>query len=151
MEQIKYKSINSVDTRLIIKESLLYESKLTNFETVSDFFKSQLDDRDREVFAIIGTDSKGGAILYSELHIGDIKSAVVGMSTIFKPLILGNCAAFFIAHNHPSGDTTPSGSDLDVTKKIKKAAEVMGFDFFDSIIVSHTGKRSLRETSDIWR
>ena len=51
--------------------------------------------------------------------------------------LLGNAYAIMLAHNHPSGDSRPSASDIYATKKVEEAAELMGMNMLDHIIVGH--------------
>ena len=50
-----------------------------------------------------------------------------------------------VAHNHPSGDTTPSEADISVTKRLKEAAELMGIQLLDHLIIGDGKFESLRE------
>jgi hypothetical protein len=64
---------------------------------------------------------------------------------ILAPAIERNALGFILGHNHPSGNLTPSVADVDFTRAIKKAAETMGFDLYDHLIVSANGFVSMRE------
>ncbi len=54
-----------------------------------------------------------------------------------KSLILANAAAFLLAHNHPSGDPTPSAEDLAITKRIRECADLFGMRLLDHVILGH--------------
>lgn len=57
-----------------------------------------------------------------------------------KPVILANAAAIIVAHNHPSGEPTPSYEDIELTKRLKAAAELLGIRLLDHIIVGENGR-----------
>ncbi|MGH2829765.1 MAG: JAB domain-containing protein, partial [Actinomycetota bacterium] len=56
-------------------------------------------------------------------------------------------AAFLVAHNHPSGDPTPSAEDLALTRRLERCAELVGVEFLDHVIVAGDGWRSVRTQS----
>ena len=58
-------------------------------------------------------------------------------------------AALLVAHNHPSGDPTPSSEDRAVTRRLSRAAETLGLEFLDHVIVSAGGWSSLRELGEL--
>jgi DNA repair protein RadC len=77
---------------------------------------------------------------------GTLHSSLVHPREVFKAAILSNAAGFILAHNHPSGELTPSKDDIAVTERIKEAGDLLGIDLLDHIIVGD-GKRytSFRE------
>jgi len=68
---------------------------------------------------------------------------------IFKASILSNCARLIIAHNHPSGDPTPSNADFSFTNRIVEAGELVGIEIVDHVIVSPTEYYSFAEKGHI--
>ena len=57
------------------------------------------------------------------------------MAEVLKPAVLGNVPSIIVVHNHPSGDPTPSGPDIMITRQIKQAAELMDIELFDHIVI----------------
>jgi len=129
--------IKKFDLFLQENESFNYSYKLENPKRVSvasrEIFK--LNKRPQELFVIFGTDSKGNLTSAFEVNHGSINSSLVDIKNAFSRLLLSNSAGFFIAHNHPSGDTEPSQADHNVTKSFKRAAEIFDMQFYDHIIV----------------
>lgn len=66
---------------------------------------------------------------------GGLSSSTVHPREVFKKAIKKSCAALIIAHNHPSGDPTPSENDIEVTKRLFAAGEVLGIDLLDHLII----------------
>jgi DNA repair protein RadC len=64
---------------------------------------------------------------------------------VFKAAVLANAAAIIVGHNHPSGDPTPSPDDVAVYGRLRCAAEVIGIDLLDFVIVGHGTYRSFNE------
>lgn len=71
------------------------------------------------------------------ISIGSLTANIVHPREIFKPAIEYSAAAIIIAHNHPSGDKNPTQSDIDTTKQISNAAQLLGIDLLDHIIIAN--------------
>lgn len=103
-----------------------------------------------EKIIVIATDNKNQVNTYSEIATGTAGYANFSMSELFKIVILSNSSKFIMVHNHPSGDATPSKEDLDVTEKVRAAAETMGLQFLDHIIIgdndNYTSIMSMKES-----
>ena len=71
---------------------------------------------------------------------GILDASIVHPREVFRAAILGNAAAIIIAHNHPSGDVTPSAEERQVTRLLKEAGEVLGIPCLDHVVVGRDGK-----------
>lgn len=98
----------------------------------------------KEVFKIICLDTKDG-VISETISIGSLNSSVVQPREVFKVAIENNSTSIIIAHNHPSGDTTPSDDDIYTTRKIVEAGKVIDIDVRDHIIVSSATYVSLNQ------
>lgn len=134
------------EARLVNKAITLLKSKLkkegaciTCIETASAearlFINMALADREREVFLVMFLDSQHRIIESAELFQGTIDSATVYPREVVKAALSMNAAAVIIAHNHPSGDTTPSSADKNITKKIQESLSLVDIRVVDHIIV----------------
>ena len=93
-------------------------------------------DLDREQFLICGLDAKHGLIGINVVSTGSLTLAIVHPREVFKPLILMNAGAWLCAHNHPSGDLTPSPEDRVLTKRLREAADLFGIPLLDHLILA---------------
>jgi DNA repair protein RadC len=91
---------------------------------------------DREQFLICGLDAKHGLIGINVVSIGSLTLAIVHSREVFKPLILMNAGAWICAHNHPSGDTTPSPEDRVLTKRLREAGDLLGIPLLDHLVLA---------------
>lgn len=98
-----------------------------------------------EHFGIIALDSGRRVIEVRTLFIGCVSSCNIDIKVIFWELCRKNATAFIVYHNHPCGDSTPSSHDLDVTMKIKAAADVMQIKLLDHVIMAEYGHFSFLE------
>lgn len=94
-----------------------------------------LEDADRENFVVVCLDAKNRAIAINTVHIGTINMSVVGPQEVFKPAILANATCIIVAHNHPSGDCTPSPEDIEVTRRLYECGRILSIPLVDHIIV----------------
>ena len=83
------------------------------------------------------------------VHLGTSSQSPVGMPDVFKAAILSNSSAIVLVHNHPSGELTPSRDDIELTRRIKEAGEILGIPLLDHVIVADSGYVSLRETDQL--
>lgn len=90
--------------------------------------------------------SRKKIIKMSTLFVGSLNESLINPREIFKTALEESASGVILAHNHPSGDPTPSESDLESTKDIKKAGEIMGIDVLDHIIIAGNNYWSLRES-----
>lgn len=90
---------------------------------------------DREHFIVCCLDPKHAVIGVNVVSIGTLTLALVHPREVFKPSILLNSAAIICAHNHPSGDPTPSAEDRVLTHRLKSAGELLGINLLDHVIL----------------
>jgi DNA repair protein RadC len=83
----------------------------------------------------------------SVISIGSIDSAPVHPREVFGPAIRRGAAAVIVAHNHPSGDPTPSNEDVRTTERLVRGGELLGIDVLDHIIIGDGVYCSFREMS----
>ena len=107
--------------------------------------KLYLDARDREVIVAIALDGGCNVIGVSDESVGDLSNAIINPREVLKFLILSNAHSVILLHNHPSGDSTPSQTDIDTTKRLKTAFEIMGIGLLDHIVIGRGGYTSIKD------
>ena len=105
-------------------------------EKVADYVRDSFEgDPTVEWFICVPLNRKNmpfGRVLISK---GTASNCLVNAREVLRPVILCNATAFVVAHNHPSGDSTPSRVDIQVTRNLREAAKTMGIDFLEHVIV----------------
>ena len=91
----------------------------------------------REVFMTVNLDAKLRIQSKSVISIGNADSAPVHPREVFGPAIRRGSSAVVVAHNHPSGDPTPSAQDIEVTKRLIAASEIIGIKLLDHVIIGN--------------
>jgi DNA repair protein RadC len=102
----------------------------------ADLLRPLFADVDREQFLVCGLDAKHCIIGVNVVSIGSLTLAIVHPREVFKPLILMNAAAWICAHNHPSGDPTPSQEDRVLTTRLRQGADLLGIGLLDHLILT---------------
>ncbi|ULA65885.1 MAG: DNA repair protein RadC [Nitrospira sp.] len=91
---------------------------------------------DREQFLICGLDAKHQLTGIDIVSTGSHNGTIVHPREVFQPLILMNAGDWLCAHNHPSGDITPSPEDRLLTKRLREAGELFGITLLDHLILA---------------
>ncbi|AWI50213.1 DNA repair protein RadC [Actinobacillus minor NM305] len=110
-------------------------------ETINDpyvaimYFQSELEHWEREVFMVLFLDNQNRLIRTEKMFFGTINQASVHPREVIKAALKCNAAAIIIAHNHPSGECTPSEADRHLTRRIEMACGLVDIRFVDHIIV----------------
>jgi DNA repair protein RadC len=90
---------------------------------------------EREAFMVLALDARHGVIGFQVVSIGTLNSASVHPREVFRFAIGAGAAAVILAHNHPSGDHTPSHQDRAITERLTKAGELLGINVLDHLVV----------------
>jgi len=110
-------------------------------EFVSEYYGPYLKDAKKEFFQVILLDIKNKPIDKIELSKGSIDATVVDPKEIVKEATLRSASAVILVHNHPSGDTTPSSDDINLTRRIVEACNLVGVKVLDHIIIGKTKEK----------
>ena len=102
-------------------------------------------DAAQEQMSALFVDVRNRFIGYQVAFVGTLARAAVEPRAILAAALLCNAAGFILAHNHPSGNLIPSADDTEFTKAMRKAADLMGVDLHDHLIIGRNGYVSLRE------
>jgi len=96
---------------------------------------------DREQFVVALLNAKNEMIGLNIVSVGALSSAPVHPREVLKPAILANSAAIILCHNHPSNDLEPSPDDIAITKKIIRAADIVGIQVHEHLIITMEDER----------
>ena len=108
-----------------------------------------LRDEAVEVFGVLCLTTKQRIICWHEVSRGSLDSTLAHPREIFKAAILANAAAVIVAHNHPSGDPTPSADDVELTRRLAAAGTLMGIEVLDHIVIGDESFVSFRQTGKL--
>lgn len=135
---IRLKQIRAVYEILTIKEEVNHYlrpfTRYTSPEQVFDTF-SFLRRETKEYFFAIHLDGKNRICCVDEVSVGSLNQSVVHPREVFKTALLSSAASLILVHNHPTGDSTPSREDIEITRRLKEAGEIIGVKLLDHIII----------------
>jgi DNA repair protein RadC len=125
---------------LIKEQDVIFESTaLKNSVQAQGIIKKLIETKgqpDRAQFCVILLNAKNQIIGVNIVSAGSLVSTTVEAREVLKPAILANAVALILVHNHPSNELTPSDPDIHITRKIIWAAETMGIQVHEHLIIS---------------
>lgn len=127
------------------KQTISPRVKIEHPSHAYHLIKDELEHETREVILVILLDTKGGVINHQLISIGTLSQALIHPREVFHPAIRHKAASIIIAHNHPSGEITPSKQDYDVTNTLIQVGKIIGIPVQDHLIIGHNGYTSLRQ------
>ena len=89
----------------------------------------------RESFFSIQLDARHRVLSFRVISVGSLESSLVHPREVFAPAVREGAAAVVVAHNHPSGDATPSVEDREVTDRLRNVGEILGIELLDHVVV----------------
>jgi len=148
---IRLKVIRPVYETLIINENLGAYIADQVFKTSSDvahLFKF-LEKESKEHFIAVHLNAKNKIICVDRVSTGSLTASIVHPREVMKSTLLLSAAAMILVHNHPSSDPTPSREDIELTRRIKDSADLLGVRLLDHVIVGEAGYYSLADSGII--
>ena len=97
----------------------------------------------QEVFVVIALDARNAILSDVEIARGWLTGVDVHPREVFRPLIRLAAAGAVVAHNHPSGDPSPSADDLAVTRRLQQAGNLVGIPVLDHVVIGAGGYASI--------
>jgi DNA repair protein radc len=114
-------------------------------QDVADFLMPRITDPKKEHFFALLLDVKSRLIRFQTVSIGTLDASLVHPREVFKEAIAASSSSIIVAHNHPSGDPTPSAEDRKVTTRLIEAGKILGIDVLDHIVFGEEQWVSLKQ------
>jgi len=111
--------------------------RFTSPQQIYEMF-ADLRQEAKEHFIALHLDGKNRISCFDRVSVGSLNQSIVVPRELFKTACISSAAALILIHNHPTGDTTPSSEDLNITRRIKEAGELMGIKLLDHIIIGES-------------
>jgi DNA repair protein RadC len=126
---------------------LTYESKppIKTAQDIADLFMPELQYLKKENLKGVYLDGKNRMIWDETISIGSLNANIVHPREVFKVALEKSAASVILVHNHPSGDSTPSSDDIELTKRLIEAGKLMDIEVLDHIIIGDGEYISLKE------
>jgi DNA repair protein RadC len=118
---------------------------LASFEAVAAWARPRLCTLDHEELWLLSLDARNGLRSARRVAQGGLHGCALSPADVLRPALQDAASAIVLVHNHPSGDPNPSGADIEMTRALARACQVLGLLFLDHVIVARDGAESLRE------
>ena len=146
MKEKAYKTVQRVSLRQVCDGRIKFsvnevDKPIDAFKAVRKYYKGA----DREMLSALCLNAHNNPTCFSVLSIGALNMTRTTPREILKVAILSNSESLILFHNHPSGSLDPSPEDIEFTKGVGKACDLMGIHLYDHLIVTDEGFASLRE------
>jgi len=102
---------------------------------------------DRERFVCFHLNARNQIMSKDVVSIGTVNASLVHPREVFKTALLNNAVSVIVAHNHPSGNVTPTREDIELTRRLAQAGDVLGIELLDHIIVGPERFLSMKEAN----
>lgn len=122
-----------------------FKVKIKNAEDVYNYFKDELEVKNKEHFYALFLDTKNRIIGEELISVGTLNSSIIHPREVFNPAIKASANSVILVHNHPSGDCKPSEEDGDLSKILKNAGDLLGIIVLDHIIIGKYDFYSLKQ------
>lgn len=120
-------------------------SRVTSPSDAANLLMSEMMFLEQEHLRVLLLNTRNEVLRTPTIYIGSLNASVVRVGELFRAAIRENAAALIVAHNHPSGDPSPSPEDVHVTRQLVKAGQLLDIDVLDHIIIGRQRYVSLKE------
>lgn len=118
--------------------------------SVAEYYMEELRHLEQEVLLVVMLNSKGRLIRDQIVSKGTVRASLISPREIFIEALRNQAVSIILLHNHPSGVPDPSPEDIELTKRVKEAGEMLGIELIDHIIIGDCQAVSIREQG-IWQ
>ena len=109
-------------------------------EDLMNILGKEMGELSQEQLRVITLNTRNDVMEIVVVYHGNVNSSMVRPAEVLRPAVLSGVPSILITHNHPSGDPTPSGADVSITKDIYDAAKLMAIDLMDHIVIGRWPK-----------
>jgi len=119
--------------------------QITGPEDAANLMMAAMSTETQEQLRVMLLDSKHRLLRTVQVYVGNVNASMVRVSEVFQHAIKDNAAAIIVAHNHPSGDPTPSTEDIRVTEVLVRASKLLDIELLDHLVIGHQKYVSLKD------
>jgi len=119
--------------------------QIRNPTDVATLLMAEMGHLEQENFCVLFLDTRNRVLGSESVYKGSLNQSQVRVGEVFREAVRRNCAAVIVAHNHPSGDPTPSPEDVAVTHDLASAGKLLGIEVLDHLIIGQQRWISMRE------
>ena len=106
-------------------------------DDVVNLLSAEMSALEQEHLRVLLLNTRNEVMGVEEIYIGNVNSSVVRPAEVFRPGIRANATSLIVVHNHPSGDPTPSGADVSITRDLVEAGKLLGMELLDHLVIGN--------------
>jgi DNA repair protein RadC len=122
------------------------EGELSSPKAVAELARKMLMSKDKEHFLVFHLDVRNKIVSSEVVSMGIVSEALVHPREVFRSAVVSCASRIILAHNHPTGETTPSREDYATTDRLRECGLLLGIEVVDHVVVTDTEYHSIRET-----
>lgn len=131
------------------QSTVMRKAKLSSPNDVVAFFSAELNESKVEKFIAVLLNTKNEVINWDVISIGSLNASIVHPREVFNRAIKRSAASLIVVHNHPSGHIDPSREDINITKRLFEAGQLIGIPLIDHIIIGRDKYYSFKEENQL--
>ena len=131
--------------RRLMVASPLQRPQITSPADAANLLLLEMSALEQEQLRVLLLDTKNYVLGSRTIYMGNANTTVIRVGEIFREAVRENTTALILAHNHPSGDPTPSPEDVQVTRRIIEAGKLLDIEVLDHLIIGQQRYVSLKE------
>ena len=142
VKAIQLKAVCELSSRM--NQDINYQTtKITNPKDVANILMDKMRFEKQEILQTIMLDNRNNIIKIKEIAKGTGNYVKASIKSILSEAIKIEAPKIILVHNHPGGDPTPSQKDIEFTRKVKQASEIMGIELIDHVIIGRVQYKSI--------
>jgi DNA repair protein RadC len=112
---------------------------------VAQLLMAEMAHLEQEHFRVLYLDTRNRLLGSQTVYVGSLNASHIRVAEVFRDAVKRNCAAIIVTHNHPSGDPSPSPEDVEVTRQLVAAGNLLSIELLDHLVIGQQRFVSLRE------
>lgn len=141
---VAIKAALELGRRLLLSEAN-ERPQIRSPQDVATMLQLKMSLLEQEHLQVVLLNTKNYVVGTPTVYVGSLNASMVRISEVFRDAVKENCAAIIVAHNHPSGDPTPSPEDVRVTREMVAAGKLLDIEVLDHLVIGHNRYISLKQ------
>ena len=129
--------------------SEMQKFKISSPQDIGNVYMEELRYKKKEIFRVVLLNTKNVIIGSKDISEGSLNASIVHPREVFLEAIKKSANKMILMHNHPSGDPTPSSEDINITKRLISAGQIVGIEILDHVIIGDGSFYSFKENGQI--
>lgn len=135
--------------RRVSVASEMQKFKISSPQDIGNVYMEELRYKKKEIFRVVLLNTKNVIIGSKDISEGSLNASIVHPREVFLEAIKKSANKMILMHNHPSGDPTPSSEDINITKRLISAGQIVGIEILDHVIIGDGRFYSFKENGQI--